>query len=191
MSEAELISPIDKSMQQAVIKEVDRYLSVASRLYEQSFDAIPVLFDLKGKAAGMYRVRRASPQLFSRKIDRDTQRVIRFNPWLFAKYPDDSWQNTIPHEVAHYLTDCLYGLRNIRPHGAEWKHIMQTLGAEPKVRANYDLSGIPVRQVKRYTYQCQCREVQLSGYRHQRILKGMQRYRCRDCQSELTYISSV
>lgn len=169
------VDPIDTKMQCRVVAEVERCLGIAAQSFGQTFAMIPVTFDLKGRAAGMYRVR-------------GSERVIRFNPWLFAKYPEDSWHNTVPHEVAHYVADCIYGLGRIKPHGPQWQHIMQLLGAEPTVRANYDLSGIPVRQIKRYHYRCQCREVQLTTYRHKKIQQGQQRYRCRDCGSDLQFV---
>jgi SprT protein len=183
------ISPIPNDVQQTVTDEVQRYLDMASSLYHQSFEPIEVLFDLKGKAAGMYRVKSIpSTRFLGLGSPIMARRVIRFNPWLFAKYPKDSWDNTVPHEVAHYLVDCLYGLRNIKPHGKEWQKVMLDLGAEPIVRAAYDLSGVPVRKVSRYPYQCQCRDVFLSSYRHKKIQQRLQSYRCRDCRKELVFM---
>ncbi len=190
------VTPIDEIMQYKVAAEVKRYLQLAQSLYDQTFDPIEVLFDIKGKAAGMYRVKRQLPakrasknilQRLTTSHTVSTERVIRFNPWLFAKYPQDSWSNTIPHEVAHYLVDCLYGYHRVKAHGNEWQQVMRDLGAEPIVRANYDLSGIPQRRVKRYTYACDCRHVELSAYRHNKIRQGLQRYRCRDCGVDLQY----
>ncbi len=184
------IPPIDTEQQLRVQQEVQRYLTVGESLYQCAMPAIPVLFDLKGKTAGMYRVKTSltSRKGFFSKTEVTPERVIRFNPWLFAKYPEDSWENTIPHEVAHYITDCLYGIKAIRPHGKEWAAVMRRLGAEPIVRANYDLSGIPVRRMTQYAYRCACREISLTAYRHKKVQSGLQRYRCRDCASELSWI---
>jgi len=195
-------TPIKHAMQDKVIDEVTRYLAIAELLYDQPMPNIPVLFDLKGKTAGMYRVKTSRPtgnvgkvssRLPSLMLDvlaagMTSERLIRFNPWLFAKYPDDSWCNTIPHEVAHYITDRLYGINRIRPHGNEWQKVMIDLGAEPIVKANYDLAGIPTRQIKRFPYQCECRIVDLTTYRHKKIQSGRQRYRCRDCSAELSLV---
>ncbi len=169
-----LIAPIDTRKQQEIIAEVDRYLLMAEGLYQCCFDMIDIRFDLKGKVAGMYKV------TFGRGAQ-DFERVLRFNPWLFATYPDDIWCNTIPHEVAHYIVDCLHGFSNVRPHGKEWRAVMAAFGAEPLVRANYDLEGIPVRKVQRYSYRCDCREVLLSSQRHRKIQSLSAVYRCRDC----------
>ena len=36
--------------------------------------------------------------------------------------------DTVIHEVAHYIVDCLYGFQRVKPHGPEWKSIMVDLG---------------------------------------------------------------
>jgi SprT protein len=182
-----MIQPIDDDQQQQVVSEAHRYIALASNLYQQQFSDIDIVFNLRGRAAGIYRCyydQQSRSQILGRWLSKKRQQ-IRFNPWLFAKYPQDSWDNTIPHEVAHYITDCLYGLSKIKPHGVEWKKIMADFGAEPSVRANYDLAGIPVRRVQRYSYACDCREVELTAYRHKKIQSGIQEYRCRKCLQPL------
>lgn len=196
-----IIQPITESMQGQVSAEVQRYVDMASTLYKQSFAPVEVVFNIKGRAAGIYRCfyKKADSQTnlgnaklgfawlpWSGSSTRKLCRQIRFNPWLFAKYPDDSWQNTIPHEVAHYISDCLFGLNNIKPHGVEWQKIMRDFGAEPIVRGDYSLDGIPVRKTRRYNYHCACRKVELTSIRHQRIQNGLQEYRCRDCREKLS-----
>lgn len=175
-----IIEPIDNGQQQQVVEEVQRYVRLASSHYRKPFGDIDVVFNLKGRAAGIYRVH------YEGTWFKSPRRQIRFNPWLFAKYAEDSWSNTIPHEVAHYIADCRYGLHNIKPHGSEWQSIMLDFGAEPTVRADYDLTGIPIRRTQRFTYQCGCREVALSTYRHKKIQQGTQVYQCRQCDQPLT-----
>lgn len=177
MSSVSLIQPIDDDRQAAVAAEATRYMEMASSYYNIAIKPIPVLFNLKGKVAGMYRVKQVR---FGKPY-----REIRFNPWIFAKYPEDSWCNTIPHEVAHYIADKLHGFNNIKPHGKEWQQVMRSFGAEPLVRGSYSLEGIPRRAVKYYDYRCNCRQVQLSSYRHRKIQKGLQIYRCVDCHAPL------
>ena len=193
------IEPIDTTRQLEAIERVQYYIDLASSLYQQKIPAIDVVFNLRGKAAGMYRCFRPNKcarsgilnVLSSSGSTASTRRQIRFNPWLFAKYPKDSYDNTIPHEVAHYISDCLYNLNNIKPHGCEWKTIMRDFGAEPNVRAKYTLEGIPVRNTKSYDYQCSCRQVGLTSYRHRKIRQGIQQYRCRDCQQTLVLVADT
>ena len=171
------IKPISVALQEQVTHETYHLFKSASNHYNQPFAEIPVLFDLTGKAAGMYRVKAG-------------QRVIRYNPYVFAKYYDDNFKETIPHEVAHYVTDVLYGLRSIRPHGNEWKAVMQVFGVAANRTANYDLTGLPVRNFQTYDYHCGCQNYELTSRRHNKILRGMGQYMCRDCGGKLLFVKN-
>lgn len=166
------IAPIGPARRAQVSRETRRYIEMAGAAFGRSFDPIGVLFDLGGRAAGMYRVHGG-------------RRVIRYNPFLFAKYFEDNLAVTVPHEVAHYVTDMRYGIRNVRPHGAEWREAMALFGADPAVTCNYDLDGIPVRVQRRFSYRCRCTRHQLTTRRHNRVSRGEMRYFCRRCGAEL------
>ena len=166
------IIPIDDILQAQVREATHTCIRKAGSIYKRAFCDIPVLFDLRGRAAGMYRVH-------------GRERVIRYNPWLFARYFDDNLNSTVPHEVAHYITDVLYGIKRVKPHGPEWRAIISALGAKPEVTGRYDLTGIPTRRQQRHTYHCDCTTHQLSSVRHNRILSGKTRYYCRYCKSPL------
>ena len=114
-------------------------------------------------------------------------RVIRYNPWVFARDLDHHLGVTVPHEAAHYIVDLLHGLRRTRPHGREWKAIMHLLGAPARARGDYDLQGVPLRRQRRYEYRCGCRRHQLSGMRHRRAQARERRYLCLHCRGELRY----
>lgn len=169
--------PCDASHRALVVAATVDWIARAGQLYGRVFPAIPVRFDLVGRAAGMYQVR-------------GRQRVIRYNPYVFALYPRDSLEVTVPHEVAHYVTDMLFGMGRVRPHGAQWQSVMRAMGADPRVTAAYDLSGIPVRRQRRFVYRCACREHRLSACRHNRIRSGATRYSCRACGGELFYATA-
>lgn len=171
------IQPITLLEQESVIDETSRYIQCASEYYERSFSEIPVLFDLTGRAAGMYRIKAG-------------QRVIRYNPYVFSKYYDDNFNETIPHEVAHYVTDMLYGLQRIRPHGNEWKSVMQVFGVAANRTANYDLSGLPSRQYRKFIYFCGCQNFELTTRRHNKILRGSGHYLCRECGGKLLFVKN-
>ena len=104
----EPVEPIGEHRQSVVIDTTGRYIAQAGELFNRRFKPIEVLFDLKGKTAGIYRVKRGT-------------RAIRYNPWILSKYFEHSLANTVPHEVAHYIADKMYGLARIRPHGDEWR----------------------------------------------------------------------
>jgi SprT protein len=162
------IEPIGLALQQQVVDATTRYILQGSDHFGRAFDQVPVRFDLKGRAAGMYQVQ-------------NRQRFIRYNPYLFAKYYDDNLQQTVPHEVAHYLCDVVYGLRSIRPHGAEWKQLMYLFGARIEATCRYDLAGIPSRSQRRHPYRCQCTTHLLSTRRHNNVTNRRMRYFCRSC----------
>jgi SprT protein len=168
------IEPIDAGRQQAVRQATDEYLRRAGEICRRDFPPIPVTFDLRGRAAGMYRVR-------------GERRGIRYNPYIFAKYFEDNLAATVPHEVAHYVTDVLYGLQRVRPHGVEWQAVMRSLGAEPRACGDYDLSGVPVRRQRRFTYACGCATHRLSTQRHNKVHHGEALYRCRRCGGPLVF----
>lgn len=163
------IEPINQQQQALVIEKTRQYIELASDFYARPFKNIDVLFNLSGRNAGMYRVC-------------GQQRWIRYNPYIFARYFTDGLHTTVPHEVAHYVTDQLYSLKKIRPHGVQWKNVMHVLGAKPQVTGNYSLAGIPQRRQKRYTYQCECRQHQISAIRHRRIVNRQATYYCKQCK---------
>jgi len=166
------VVPIKLEQQQQIVAETEAYIYQASNLLEYTFEPVPVLFDLKGRAAGMYKVKKSL-------------RMIRYNPYIFAKYFDENLATTVPHEVAHYLVDVLYGLRKTQPHGKEWRNMMTLFNVEASVTCQFDLEGIPTRNYQRYQYSCSCRAHELTRIRHNRALNGV-RYNCRSCKQVLT-----
>lgn len=166
------VAPIGPERQRRVVAATRGAIDKAAALFDREFAEIPVTFELTGRAAGMYRVQRG-------------RRVIRYNPHIFAKYFDDNLANTVPHEVAHYVTDMLYGLRNVRPHGPEWRAVMRALGVRPEVTCRYDLDGIPLRRQQRFSYRCACSTHSLSAVRHRRVQNGQASYNCRRCRAPL------
>jgi SprT protein len=168
------IAPITPSQQQQVLVATNACIVRAGELLQRSFKIIPVAFDLRGRAAGMYRVQ-------------GKQRWIRYNPYLFAKYFDENLTDTVPHEVAHYLIDMLYGLRKVRAHGPEWRELAHMLGASTKATCRFDLTGVPVRTQQRFAYRCDCTTHALTTRRHNQARHGHMRYFCRTCRGELRY----
>ncbi len=166
------ITPIGRRQQQRVIAETLEYIQQAAAIFEHPFQPIDILFDLKGQASGMFCVHGEHTH-------------IRYNPYIFAKHSRYSSENTVPHEVAHYIMYCLHGTAGVRPHGDEWKQLMLRFGVEPRRTNKLDLEGIPVRRQRRHPYNCSCTSHQISSRRHNQIRKGKARYYCRSCKGEL------
>ena len=175
---ATLIQPLRKEKQQLVIDQTHCYIERAIKLYDIKNTPVDIVFNLKGRTSGMYRVHHHLGRY---------NREIRYNPYIFSKYFEDSFDSTVPHEVAHYVSDIIYGLKNIKPHGEEWKAIMQDFGANPAVTADYDLTGIPQKKLSSFTYRCSCREHQLSSIRHNKINKKRFKYYCNYCKKLLHF----
>ena len=175
---AETIQPLSIEKQQRVIDQTHHYIEQAAERYNIKSKPLDIVFNLKGRTSGMYRV--------SHRLGRHS-REIRYNSYIFSKYYEDSLNSTVPHEVAHYVSDLIYGLNNIKPHGNEWKAIMLDFNADAAVTANYDLTGIPQKKFSLYTYQCSCREHQLSSIRHNKINKKRFRYYCNYCKKLLHF----
>ena len=174
----DLIQPLTKEKQQLVIGQTHAYIEQAIKLYNIKNKPLDIVFNLKGRTSGMYRV--------NYHLGRYS-REIRYNPYIFSKYFEDSFNSTVPHEVAHFISDIIYGLNNIKPHGEEWKAIMLDFDADAAVTANYDLSGIPQKKLSLFTYHCSCREHQLSSIRHNKINKKRFKYYCNYCKKLLHF----
>jgi SprT protein len=173
-----LVTPIGKPRQREVIAETARYLDLAGRELGRAFPLPAIRFDLRGRMAGMYRVRCG-------------EREIRYNPWLFARDFPGHVKATVPHEAAHCVVHALHGRRRVCPHGREWREIMHLFGAEARACGNYSLEGVPIRRMRRYDYACHCRRHRLSAIRHKRVQTSRARYCCRYCRGELVYAGAL
>lgn len=169
-----MIEPIDTAQRQQVLARTEYYIATAEDVLERHFERIPVLFDLRGTTAGMFRAQ-------------GRKREIRYNPWIFSKYWQLNLDGTVPHEVAHFIVHEVYGLGRTRPHGQEWQALMHYFGADPEVTFKLDLEGIPQRRQRTHPYRCGCREHQVSTTRHNRMQRGQGVYLCRYCDTRLVH----
>ncbi|HIP67025.1 MAG TPA: metallopeptidase [Chromatiales bacterium] len=164
-------TPLTLAQQNTVINQTHALIEQANRLFDLRLKPINVLFDIRGSAWGYYV-----------RIQRD--RLIRYNPWLFEKYFTEGMNDTVPHEVAHYVVDMRYR-KHCKPHGAEWREVMQLFGVtQPRATSRHGLDGLPVRRQQRFRYACACQKHEISTTRHRRILRGQQ-YLCRRCHEAI------
>jgi SprT protein len=189
------VVPICESQRCEVIEQTEYFIQRGAELFDQHFALVPVAFDLRGRVAGMYKV--TSESKGWGLVKRQAQyRQIRYNPWIFSKYYEENLKVTVPHEVAHYLVDCLYGLKRsglhrVRPHGPEWKAVMDAFGVDSSVTAKFDLLGIPTRQHQQFDYRCNCKVHQLGIRRHNKVLRGRASYFCQYCGVTLAHIEEA
>ena len=166
------IAPIGQAQREQVLEHTQFFIARAEDIYKKKFPPVAVEFDLSGRTAGMYKV-----------VGR--ARCIRYNPWIFAKYFDENLSGTVPHEVAHFVIDQIYGLRRVKPHGLEWQSLMAAFGADAGVTFDLDLTGIPQRRQLRHRYACPCQVHEVSTTRHNRVLRGKAVYHCLNCRGQL------
>ena len=164
-------TPLALAQQNAVISQTHALIELANRRLDLRLKPIKVFFDIRGSAWGYY-------------VRKYRNRFIRYNPWLFEKYFTEGINDTVPHEVAHYVVDMRYRKR-CKPHGVEWREIMQLFGvAQPRATSRHNLDGVPVRRQQRFRYTCACQSHEISTTRHRRILRGQQ-YLCRHCSETI------
>lgn len=161
----------DQRLQTQVVERTHELFRQADTRAGSPLIRLEVRFDLRGWAAGQARQRAGGPW------------VIRYNPLLLRENPEAFLTETVPHEVAHVIAFLRYGPR-IRPHGAEWRAVMEGLGAAPERCHHYDLSRVPRRTHRTFPYHCGCGEHELTSIRHHRVLAG-QTYLCRRCAGPL------
>ena len=167
-----IVEPISHPKRERVVSHTAELITQSSRIFNQSIPSIPVRFDLPGKAAGMY-------------VRKGSEKWIRFNPWLFSKFFDENLKDTVPHEVAHYVVDHVYGRKGIKPHGIEWKNLMRELGVNPVRTCDFDLTGIPTRNHRRFDYRCDCQTHAISTRMHNAIARNVKMYLCKKCRQPL------
>lgn len=165
------ISPEDLRLQALARARTSDLLGQAIRQWGLTTKAVEIRFDLRGRAAGQARYGGPGPW------------VIRYNPVLLRENPERFMAETIAHEVAHVVAYARHGHR-IRPHGPEWRAIMEHFGAAPERCHGYDVSRVPGRATRLFPYHCGCANHQLSSIRHHRVLAG-RIYLCRHCAAPL------
>jgi len=173
-----VVEPIGEDRQQLVRKHTAFYIRQAAYMFGRDFGRVPVRFDLSGTTAGMYTLHGKNG-------------LIRYNPWIFGKYFDENLRDTVPHEVAHYIVYAVYGdrigRRRVKPHGPQWREVMDRFGADPGVTFDLDLEGVPQRRQRTHRYRCDCRLHELSTTRHNRVMRGRGSYQCVHCEGDLVY----
>lgn len=170
-----VLIPLDAGQREEVLCATGARIREAEGYFQRDFAPVPVAFDLSGRVAGQFQFRRWPMRPRYR---------IRFNPWVFAADLPHHLQDTVAHEVAHYIIHVLDPAA--RAHGREWKELMVRFGATPRASSPYDLTGVPLRMQRRHQYRCGCRDRvhAVTTTRHNRILKGT-RYLCRQCRQPL------
>ena len=160
-----------RRMRQTLAEATAYWVEQAARLTGRRFALPHIRFDLKGRAAGQYR---SHPHP-----------CIRYNLELASQQFDAFLDRTPGHEVAHYVIHQMHPGRRVRPHGPEWRKLMENLGLDPSRCHEFDMSKVPTRRQRRFPYRCRCQTHELSATRHNRIRRSQAEYRCKRCGQRL------
>lgn len=110
---------------------------------------------------------------------RHSERKVRISEHLLENHPDEVME-TLKHELGHAVVMNRNGERRIKPHGREWKSVMQELGVD-NPEACHSL------QLTEYRYLIRCTnpecDVELGRHRKSRLVKKPHLYLCNECGS--------
>lgn len=168
---------VDVATKQAVIQKLQEGLAKATAKYGQTFVMPRVEFNQRGTTAGTAHY---------------DKWMVKFNPVLLMENKDKFIQRTVPHELAHLITDKVYPeahrpqvsanmmfARSFRRpkrevHGPRWQSVMRVLGADPSRCHTYDVSNARVKKSGSYDYECpRCLKVfTLGPKRHAKAQRG-------------------
>jgi SprT protein len=163
-------------------EHVKFWIEMAEEHYDRKFEMLPIDLKLRGRCAGQFTYKQ-----IDRFGDWVKEKKLRFNLDLYRHNEKEFHDHTIPHEVAHYIQHEVYGYgKNIKPHGKEWKYVMQTvLGVKATRCHSMDISVSKTR--KTFDYKCGCQTYQLTSIRHNKIRKGTT-YSCKKCRQQLKLV---
>lgn len=162
-------------------KRVFDKISECYKVYPNANRPHYVKFDKRGKVAGTANYGRME---------------LNFNMALLRQNPDEFIGQTVPHEVAHLITDWIWN-GTAKPHGKEWKKVMRNLGCKPKRCHSYDTENSGGYEKTKYHYRCsKCgADIFVGPTRHKRQQKhrnmtGNTYYR-HNCGGGIRYVKNM
>ncbi|HFD87981.1 MAG TPA: hypothetical protein ENJ35_09940 [Gammaproteobacteria bacterium] len=165
--------PLSEKQIAIIRKKTTECITKANKHYKLKLQPLDIHFDVHGTSWGYF-------------VRKNGHCLLRYNPTLFARHFREGLEDTIPHEVAHYVVDQRFQRRR-KPHGVEWREVMRLFGIEnPRATHQTPLDGLDIRRQRRYVYYCGCGETRLSATRHNRIVYKGARYFCRKCKQPLS-----
>ncbi|MDR2789835.1 MAG: SprT-like domain-containing protein [Campylobacteraceae bacterium] len=114
--------------------------------------------------------------------------LIRLHGKLLKEFKQEYIKDVLTHEFAHAVQMELFA--KSKPHGKEWKGIVEKLNGAPFKKSNINYQLNKGRAMKTYLYKCACGEHHISAVRHNKITRNIMIYRCKKCGEiiKFTYI---
>lgn len=160
------MTPISKSVQQAVQSHVERLCEIATKYLDKHITVPSISFRRSGGNAGTAHLQRNH---------------VNLNPIYLSDNHEEFFEQVIPHEIAHLVVYQCFG--KTKPHGKEWQAVMQNVFERPPlVRHTMET---PKGISKTFAYQCSCGPTTLTIRRHNKVIRGEQQYQCRRCKQIL------
>jgi len=140
-------------------------------------------FDIRTKRkAGYVKI------MYDEALDKRSVVDIRLNIAMAERnWPE--YEHTIVHELAHVAACYIHGKHDDK-HGPKWKAIMRQMGASPDRTHQYNMEGIPTRQIitNFNVYECACRGYPLT---RQEIPRPGQYRVCQICEQNLVDVGDL
>lgn len=181
---------VSAAIKQAVEAKITECLTKATQRYKCTFQRPTVSYDKSGTVAGTANY---------------TTWHVQFNPVLLMENQAEFIAQTVPHEIAHLITDRVYPHAH-RPtggwftgakrsvHGTEWQSVMRVLGADPRRCHQYDVSSAQTKVKNKYHYTCKCNGDKANHFVgpkvHAKVQAGA-RYTCRNCRAAIVLVQAV
>lgn len=166
---------ISDFIRQTYERKLDDSVRQLEAFYARSFVRPTLFFDLKGHTAGIA-----------------WRNQIRLNADSIndPRYAHDMLTVTLPHEVAHCITDQISP--HDKPHGRQWALTMSGLGLPPVVCHAYETKAARNRKptARPHIYSCDCQTHEMTSLIHRRISQG-KTYVCKYCREELRFIQTI
>lgn len=148
---------VTAEMKEKVNAKLRECIAIANKRYNINLKFPTVVYQKRGTTAGTATY---------------STWTIDINPILLVENFDDMLNNTVPHELAHLITDTVYPEAHERgpmqltrrgwkrgkrsPHGTEWQSVMRVLGCNPSRTHSYDVTNARTREKVSYDYKCNC-----------------------------------
>jgi SprT protein len=152
---------VDPTVIKRIEDKVLNVLLLAQNIYGQPFRLPTLEYRQMGRRAGTANY---------------SEWTLTLNPdYLRNGHLEDMIEQTLPHELAHFVSYTVYGPLHGRGHGREWKSVMSRLGLQVKRCHNYSMEGVKTRTKAKISAKCpSCDKVfNITTYRANQIQQGI------------------
>lgn len=167
---------ISTTIKQRVQEKINEGIALAEKMYGVKIKQPHVVYNKRGTTAGTANYRTWT---------------IDLNAGLLNEHTDAFIAHTVPHELAHLITDQMYpeshkqelvwtgnGYKRTKRdvHGANWQSVMRVLGVVDSTRCHsYDTTNVKIHKTTvKYEAQCSCcnKAIAIGPKVHNRIING-------------------